>query len=330
MQYMTLDAQNLDQWFTATGAFAASTATDSKLDNGGFTVYFSDRRSNRDATNSETGEYGFEDFVNPNNANGAPNGVLDTGEDINGNNTLDVYGATPSYNGVSNSVPPGSSAPLTTAATPSTNVSRGDSEVNRAILFRRALKLTRGSDIRGSGVTGLTIVSENPVYVQGDWNVTGGNFNAAHAATSVMADAVTLLSNSWNDLESFTQPYAVGNRNRGTQVWYRMAIISGKGIAFPQPAGTATDFGTDGGAHNFLRYLENGDQAVNYRGSMATFYYNRQAVGTFKCCTTVYGAPQRNYAFDIDFLNPALLPPNTPMFRDLNAVGFAQELRPGR
>ena len=109
-----------------------------------------------------------------------------------------------------------------------------------------------------------------------------------------------------------------------------MAIISGKGIAFPQPAGTATDFGTDGGAHNFLRYLENGDQAVNYRGSMATFFFNRQAVGTFKCCATVYGAPPRNYAFDTDFLNPALLPPNTPMFRDLNAVGFAQEMRPGR
>ena len=109
-----------------------------------------------------------------------------------------------------------------------------------------------------------------------------------------------------------------------------MAIIGGKGMAFAQPAGTATDFGTDGGAHNFLRYLEDGDQPVNYRGSMATFFYNRQAVGTFKCCTTVYGAPTRNYAFDIDFLNPALLPPNTPVFRDMNAVGFSQEMRPGR
>ena len=27
---------------------------------------------------------------------------------------------------------------------------------------------------------------------------------------------------------------------------------------------------------------------------------------------------------------PAKLPPNTPVFRDLNAVGFSQELRPGR
>ena len=112
--------------------------------------------------------------------------------------------------------------------------------------------------------------------------------------------------------------------------YYRDAIIGGKGIAFPQPAGTNTDFGTDGGAHNFLRFLEDGDQTVNYMGATATFFYNRQAVGTYKCCNTVYGAPTRNYSFDSDFLNPALMPPNTPVFRDMNAVGFSQELRPGR
>jgi hypothetical protein len=44
----------------------------------------------------------------------------------------------------------------------------------------------------------------------------------------------------------------------------------------------------------------------------------------------VYDAPTRNFVFDADFVNPALLPPLTPMFRDMNAVGFSQELRPGR
>ena len=190
-----------------------------------------------------------------------------------------------------------------------------------------------GNDIRGLGVTGLTIVSENPVYVEGDWNSFNGgvsNFAGASAGTAVIADAVTLLSNNWNDDVSFNNPYTPGARNRINPTWYRLAIIGGKGAAFPQPAGTPTDFGTDGGAHNFLRYLENGDAAVNYLGATATFFYNRQAVGTYKCCTTVYGAPQRNYNFDINFNNPALLPPNTPVFRDMNSVGFSQELRPGR
>jgi hypothetical protein len=31
----------------------------------------------------------------------------------------------------------------------------------------------------------------------------------------------------------------------------------------------------------------------------------------------------RVHAFDTDFLTPAVLPPNTPMSRDLNTVGFA-------
>ena len=102
-------------------------------------------------------------------------------------------------------------------------------------------------------------------------------------------------------------------------------------MSFPQPNGTATDFGTDGGAHNFLRLLEDGSAAVNYVGSIATFFYNREAVGTYKCCATVYFAPaSRNFSFDTDFLTPALLPPNTPVFRDLNAVGFSQELRPNK
>jgi hypothetical protein len=213
---------------------------------------------------------------------------------------------------------------------------------NRAILFRRALKLINGG-LGNIIAPGFTVVTENPVYVQGDWNTAQAGFlnNDGHVPTSVIADAVTLLSNEWIDRNSFINPYcpapnvglcgAANSRNRGTPSFYRLAIIGGKGMAFPQPAGTATDFGTDGGAHNFLRYLENGNnQAVNYRGSIATFYYNRQAVGTFKCCTTVYGPPTRNYAFDTDFLNPALLPPLTPVFRDLNALGFSQELRPGK
>jgi len=329
MQYISLDVANLAKWFAGAAPFNGGTGTQSKIDNTGFTVYFSDRRNNRDAASLETGEYGWEDFVNPLNGAGTPNNVLDAGEDVNGNGLLDTYGGIPNYNGTASTVPPGALAPLDVNARPTTSLSRGVAQVNRAILFRHALKVMNGSNIVGNGVNGLTVVAENPVYIQGDFNA-NGTFAGAHAATSVIADAVTLLSNNWSDVTSFTQPYAPGNRNRNTQTWYRVAIISGKGIPFAQPAGTPTDFGTDGGAHNFLRYLENGDQPVNYRGSMATFFYNRQAIGSFKCCTTVYSAPTRNYNFDTDFLNPALLPPNTPVFKDLNAVGFAQELRPGR
>jgi hypothetical protein len=245
------------------------------------------------------------------------------------------------------------------------NITPMAAKVNRAILFRRALMLSNGKDFGGTGVktppggasvaadrlNGLTVVSENPVYVRGDWNAdspAGVGFGGVNAATSVIADAVTLLSNNWTDANSYgngpilaaaKSPYDVTNtglRLRTAQSWYRLAIIGGKGMAFPQPAvgGVAADFGTDGGAHNFLRFLESsangGGDTVNYQGAIATFFYNRQAVGTYKCCNTVYSPPVRNFNFDLNFLNPALLPPNTPVFRDMNAVGFSQELRPGR
>ena len=130
--------------------------------------------------------------------------------------------------------------------------------------------------------------------------------------------------------------YDASQRVRTTNS-YRLAIIGGKGPAFPWPAAGNPDFtfGTDGGAHNFLRYLESGNAGTtNFMGSIATFYYSRQATGTYKFSLnnpiTVYSAPSRNYAFDADFLDPAKLPPLTPMFRDLNALGFTQEMRPGK
>jgi hypothetical protein len=338
MFYIALDVNNLTKWFKGTAPLNSPGGANAKTDNTGYTVYFSDRRNNRKTDNTETGELGFEDFVNPASATGTPNGTLDQGEDLNANNTLETYGDLPSYQGVSGTVPPpavGGSNLDTTArgwSTPARNLMRSEAQTNRAIIFRRALKLINGTNIVGNSVNGLTVVAENPVYIQGDWNANAANdgFTGTHAATSVIADAVTLLSNNWLDNTSFVSPYTVGSRSRVTQTWYRIAIIGGKGPWFPQPNGTATDFGTDGGVHNFLRYLEDGDQPVNYLGSIATFFYNRQGVGTYKCCNTVYGAPTRNYTFDSDFLDPSKLPPNTPVFRDMNAVGFSQELRPGK
>jgi hypothetical protein len=112
-----------------------------------------------------------------------------------------------------------------------------------------------------------------------------------------------------------------------------MAVISGKNPSFPRPTNWASerDFGTDGGAHNFLRYLENwGGSSLNYRGSIVSFFLSRQATGTYKCCNNVYGPPTRGYSFDVDFLLPSLLPPGTPMFRDINTLTFRQILRPNQ
>jgi hypothetical protein len=337
MHYVELDINNLSRWFRGIIGASGSNAVNTT----GYVVYFSDRRTNRDAGNQETAEFGFEDRVNLTDVNnGLPNAILDTGEDINGNNALDTYGQTPI-------LPPGATAPLDGNARPwfytnGENVTATIARVNRPIFFRRALKLVNGSSIDlgsdGAVPFGLAVASENPVYVQGDYNAAGGSFAGAHVAASVIADAVTLLSNSWNDRYSFNCPHSLAATCNGgktgrtaSTTWYRMAIIAGKGQPFPHPDSLYQDFGTDGGVHNFLRYLENwGGQTLNYRGSIVSLFFNRQATGIYKCCTNVYSPPSRGYNFDVEFLQPSLLPPRTPMFRDVNITGFTRMTMPNQ
>jgi hypothetical protein len=201
---------------------------------------------------------------------------------------------------------------------------------NRVTYFRRTLRLVNGQS-PNLPTPGFTVTSENPVYVQGNYNSNGDvNFADAHSAAAVIGDAVTLLSNNWasgGDERSFIFPYAVGSRS-GSTTFYRMAIASGKGINFEKPGEeTIQDFGTDGGTHNFLRYLESWGGTSYYRGSIVSLYYYRQAVGPYKCCSTVYSPPTRNYAFDTEFLVPSQLPPGTPRFRDVNNLSFRQTIR---
>jgi hypothetical protein len=348
MHYVQLDVRNLSLWFQGAGAYAGGSGPLAMREGGsatgGFSVYFSDRRNNRNDANQETGELGMEDVVNPSDAAGTPSVSLDLGEDMNANRLLERYGRQPSYQGVVNALPPGALAPLAAGARPTDFISGGKAKVNRPVHFRRALKLVNGG-LGNIVMPGLTVSAENPVYVQGDWNASvAAGWANPHAATSVVADSVSLLSNAWNDVNSYglptgnagtnLNPWWMGHRPRSANTYYRLAIISGKGPVFPRPSGTGATYGTDGGAHSFLRFIEGDAPATDkvwYKGSMVTFYYHRQAVNPFKCCGgMVYGVPVREYTFDTDFLNPALLPPLTPVFRDLNALGFTQETRPGK
>ncbi len=213
------------------------------------------------------------------------------------------------------------------------------------------------------GTCGFTLTSEEPVYVYGDYNTgpsdpfwpSENTTTTPRSAAAIIADAVTLLSNppinnavtqlptnktGWFDLESFLYPQqAVKNGTnpgrQGNNSYYRVAIAAGKSIPFPQPAWGGQDFGTDGGMHNFLRYLEDrsdggngGGGTVNYAGSQISMYYSQYATGVFKCCNSVYSAPKRNYFFDTQLLNPNNLPPGTPMFQDVVSLGFHQTLTP--
>src|SRR5580698_2074783 len=197
---------------------------------------------------------------------------------------------------------------------------------------------------------GFTVASENPLYIWGDYNSNATYFFdyaattvefqgdvTGHSAAAAIADAVTLLSVDWNDLYSVGAAAATNaqvtnqaNRNPSHDGHFRLAIAGGKNMNFLQPtyttpAAPGNDFGTDGGVHNFLRYLENwGGQTMYYKGSLVSLFYATYGTGTFKCCNVVYGVPTRAFHFDLDFTSPGGLPPGTPMFRDVNALSYRQ------
>src|SRR5690606_27784059 len=287
MHYVELDVNNLRRWLE--GEIGTTGNADTMRETG-YVVYFSDRRGNRSlgadgvpapaggtpwnpGDDLETGELGMEDIINPASSSSTSNNVLDNGEDVNGNGTLETYANVPRsavahtfgsptlWSQITNS---GSTAAATIA------------RANRAIFFRRALKVVNGArgQLPAVGTQGLTIASENPVYVEGNFNACtpgnapgtctepGGPFGPVgngHVSAAIIADAVTLLSSNWNDIRSFTSPHAPGGRP-ATTTWYRFGVIAGKGLSFTRPTSNPsndhTDFGTDGGAHNFLRFLE--------------------------------------------------------------------------
>jgi hypothetical protein len=196
---------------------------------------------------------------------------------------------------------------------------------NNTTSSRRAIRLTNGSKIPTSG---LTVVSSNPVYVQGDFN-TGGtgstvpsnnpaNFNSdgtyinpssppsssvsgyTRAPCSILADALDLLSNSWNDANSGSVPTA-------SPTTYNVAAVAG----IVPTAAVGGDGSYSGGAENFPRFLEDWtNQTLSYYGSMVELFKSQQSIGEWGKAN-VYVPPTREWYFDSNFkANP---PPGTLM-----------------
>jgi hypothetical protein len=296
--------------------------------------------------NTKTGDSGLEDSINTPNANGTPDGALEavpagkttSPEDVNLNGKLDNYGAKNlglgfGQNGNINA--PNPPNPYVRMDCPTTG------RKNWVSGARHVLKLVNGAlgnlPTKPNNTGGFTVASENPVYVQGDYNTNSSDASwssstePAHAAAAVIADSVTLLSNAWTEKTSLDEPSDAKSGPRpAVTTRYRLAIAAGKNINFPIPAfagGTTYGFGTDGGLHNFLRFLEDwSDKDLYYKGSLVSLYYSTYNSGTFKCCAySVYQPPERHYVFDPLFATPDGLPPGTPLFRDIENLSYRQD-----
>ena len=179
---------------------------------------------------------------------------------------------------------------------------------------RRGVRILNGTKIPSMG---LTIASGNPIYIQGNFN-TGGNpasngspgdptnpqvAGYTRAPCSILADAVNILSGSWNDANS-----SAGTSSRvASNTTVNTAILGGI-IPTAAPGG---DGSYSGGAENFPRFLEDWSHAVfTYYGSMVELYNSKQSIGEWGK-PNVYVPPTRRWYFDSNFrVNP---PPGTLM-----------------
>jgi Tfp pilus assembly protein PilX len=144
------------------------------------------------------------------------------------------------------------------------------------------IRLINGSTLNG----GLTVVSNDPVYLQGDYN------SANKKPAAIISDAVTILSSNFG---SGNPPPAATTTNA--------AFIAG----IKPTAGSKYS----GGFENYLRFLENwSGKTLNVVGSFVEQGASQIAQGNWS--TGYYSPPNRNWGFDTDFNDLGKLPPFTP------------------
>ena len=176
---------------------------------------------------------------------------------------------------------------------------------------KKAVRLRNGAILPDD----VTVASENPVYVQGDYNSggpTGGVVSNAATPSSpmsafsdptapgytrkscaVLGDAVNILSNNWNDANSTS---SVSSRIAGNTT-INTGIFSGN-----VPTNFYGDGSYSGGAENFPRFMETwSGQCLTYYGSMVCLFESKQGNGSWGA-SNVYSPPTRRWFFDENFL----------------------------
>ena len=165
-----------------------------------------------------------------------------------------------------------------------------------------AVRLVNGQQLPAGG---MTVVSQNPVYVLGNYNTVGKR------PAAIMGDAITVLSQAWADSNLLADPDkhydALGNaaktsRPAGTTT-VNAAFALGPGAESTQNLG-------NGQLENAIRFLEDwAGKTFNYAGSIIALWHSTQATGQWACCT-YYGPPTRNWSYDTLFNTSP--PPGTP------------------
>ncbi len=190
-----------------------------------------------------------------------------------------------------------------------------------------SLRLQNGARLHGP----LTIGSEFPFYIQGDYN----NINKQPAA--VFGDYMIALSNQWVDAVSPAKNPVKSPTVTGPVEMF-VSVITGESEGYlgcyhegpdpgciPIPAG----WGLTGTVNHLENWKGCGGSKCLFRliGSFVTFWYPQRAIAMGPPLGYYhYSSPNRDWSFDFDLMDPSKLPPGTPSVGYVLRASFREVL----
>jgi len=172
--------------------------------------------------------------------------------------------------------------------------------------YQPGIRLKNGEKIYREG--GLTTVTNQPLYIQGDYNTQDSQPSA------IIADALNILSNNWNDSNS-TQNLS---QRTASETTINCAFIAGIDETTPGHY--------NGGLENYPRLHEKWSGVnLNIYGSFVALWESQVAQGAWHYGNPQYQAPIRNWHYNTLFDDPANLPPFTPWAVEAQRIAWWKE-----
>jgi len=166
-------------------------------------------------------------------------------------------------------------------------VSNEDQGINPGVM-----RVVNGAELPSSA-GGFSVATDDPAYIKGDFNTINPTL------AMVIGDALTILSNAWDD--ALSNNYSARHASE--------TVVNAVCIQGIVPSGDAT---YSGGVENYFRLLENWS-GVSYifNGSIIQLWESKKAIGLWRYGNPVYAAPTRIWSWD-SALGGINGPPGTP------------------
>ncbi len=194
---------------------------------------------------------------------------------------------------------------------------------------RYGVRLRNGSRLYSStsgapSIRGLTVVSDQGMYVQGDYNSTN------RIPSAIMADTFNVLSNYWyngtsQQFRDSTSSGALSGRGASTTT-INSAVLAGTDTTGSVEGAGGQGGAYNGGLENYPRFHENWTNITfTYNGSLVSLNRPRHNDGPWQINGAYYSAPTRVWAYDTSFNDAANLPPLSPRFVYLRQELFVRD-----